>query len=261
MVPSLTSPIGRVMSADVAVPDHEREVRFYVRVLTTGKDPLWREDLMNREGIPVIGVGQRTALYADLPLQWMPHIQVADVATSVERALSRGGREFLHHRDGSGQSQWAVLADPDGAAFGIVPAVASDTVPEIRGGRIAGLELATPDPRATCGFYRHVVGWSVEDTDAGDARGQRVDHVLRAPDGEAVARVRGVQDVAYDLAPVWLIGLPVGDLNVSLARARQEGGEVVEVRRGPGDDPGYAVLRDPVGVCFALVQGYSRAWK
>lgn len=39
--------VGAVFSADIAVPEHARELRFYSRVLTTGDQPLWREDLMN----------------------------------------------------------------------------------------------------------------------------------------------------------------------------------------------------------------------
>ena len=71
--------VGGILSADIAVPGHEREVRFYSRVLGTGESPLWREDLMNNLGMPVIGLGARSAEYAHLPLQWTPHIQVADV--------------------------------------------------------------------------------------------------------------------------------------------------------------------------------------
>ena len=83
--------VGGVLSADIAVPEHEREVRFYSRVLSTGESPLWREDLMNNLGMPIIGLGARGTEHEMLPLQWMPHIQVADVATSVERALGLGG--------------------------------------------------------------------------------------------------------------------------------------------------------------------------
>ena len=51
---------GAVLSADIAVPDHEPVLRFYASVLATGTDPLWREaDLLNNLGIPVIGVGAR----------------------------------------------------------------------------------------------------------------------------------------------------------------------------------------------------------
>ena len=44
--------VGGVLSADIAVPQHEREMRFYSRVLTTGETPFWREDLMNNQAPP-----------------------------------------------------------------------------------------------------------------------------------------------------------------------------------------------------------------
>ena len=34
--------VGSVFSADIAAREHERELRFYSRVLTTGSGPLWR---------------------------------------------------------------------------------------------------------------------------------------------------------------------------------------------------------------------------
>ena len=72
--------VGGVLSADIAVPDHERELGFYSQVLTTGPAPLWRDDLTNNQGTPVIGLGARSPEYKALPLQWMPHFQVSDVA-------------------------------------------------------------------------------------------------------------------------------------------------------------------------------------
>jgi len=65
--------IGAVFSADMAVPDHERVVRFYSRVLSTGEQPLWREDdLMNNLGMPIFGLGEMSGECAELPRQWMP---------------------------------------------------------------------------------------------------------------------------------------------------------------------------------------------
>ncbi len=66
------SRVGGILSADIAFPEHERELRFYSRVLTTGENPLWREDLTNNQGTPVIGLGATSPEYDDLPLQWMP---------------------------------------------------------------------------------------------------------------------------------------------------------------------------------------------
>lgn len=249
------SGVGGVLSADVAVPEHERELRFYSRVLTTGRSPLWREDLMNSDGIPIIGLGERGPAHADLPLQWMPHIQVADVAASAERALRRGGRELMHHRNDHGQSRWAVLSDPDGAAFGIIPVVSPEAIPPLEGGRIAWLDLTVPDASGTRDFYRDVVGWYAEDVDMSDASGRYTDHVLCMPDGTSVAGVCHARGVNADLPPVWLICLPVGDLGESLSRVRDEGGQIVDARTGGSSDHAYAVIRDPVGLCLALVPG------
>lgn len=43
---------------------------------------------MNSIGIPIISLGQRSAEYPHLPLQWMPQTQVTDVTASVR---PRGG--------------------------------------------------------------------------------------------------------------------------------------------------------------------------
>jgi predicted enzyme related to lactoylglutathione lyase len=136
--------VGGVLSADIAVPEHEREVRFYSRVLSTGESPLWREDLMNNLGMPIIGLGARSPEHEMLPLQWMPHIQVADVATSVGRALRLGGSELMHGKDNDGKSQWAVLLDPNAAAFGIIPVVSAEELPASDG-------AASRDPSAPVG--------------------------------------------------------------------------------------------------------------
>ena len=252
--------VGAVLSADIAVPEHEREVRFYSRVLSTGTDPLWREDLMNNLGMPVIGLGERTAEYAHLPLQWMPHIQVADVAGSVRRALELGGSELMHARGDDGDSQWAVLRDPSAAAFGIIPVVPADSNPEGdeapssdaagAAGRISWLDLTVSDTSSTRDFYRQVIGWSVQDVEMKEAGERYADYEMLAEDGTAVAGVCHARGVNAGLPPVWMIYLPVGDLAESLRRVAEEGGEVIRATKG---EHVYAAVRDPVGACLALV--------
>lgn len=253
---------GTVLSADIAVPEHERELAFYSRILTTGDTPLWREDLMNNMGMPIIGLGERSSEYAELPLQWMPHIQVVDVGASAGRALARGGRELMHHKDDGGLSQWAVLLDPNGAAFGVVPIVPSEAIPPISGGsssgvmgRISWLDLTVSDAPATRDFYQEVVGWSVQDVEIEDAGGRYSDYAMCTSDGGAVAGVCHARGVNQGVPPVWMICLPVGDLAQSLARVPENGGEVVEARMGNDGEFAYAVVRDPVGAYLALVPG------
>ena len=248
--------VGGILSADIAVPEHEREVRFYSRVLTTGENPLWREDLMNNLGMPVVGLGPRGAEYAHLPLQWMPHIQVANVAASVKRALDLGGSELMH----DGKSQWAVLLDPNGAAFGIIPVVPSEAVPPTDGaaarvGCISWLDLTVSAASATRDFYRQVVGWSVQDAEMEDEGERYADYNMIGDDGNPAAGVRHARGVNLGLPPIWMISLPVGDLAESLRRVREGEGKVIKVTRGIDGEYTHAVVQDPVGAYLALVPG------
>ncbi len=252
--------VGGVLSADIAVPEHERVVRFYSRVLSTGENPLWREDLMNNLGMPIIGLGARSAEYAHLPLQWMPHIQVADVAASVERALDLGGSELMHGKDDDGKSQWAVLLDPNGAAFGIIPVVSADAISPTDGaaarvGRISWVDLTVSDASATRDFYRQVVGWSVQDVEMEDASERYADHNMCGDDGSPAAGVCNARGVNLGLPPIWMIYLTVGDLAESVRRVREEGGKIIKATRGDDGEYAYAVIQDLVGAYLALVPG------
>ena len=256
--PTMSDPlvprVGGILSADIAVPEHEREVRFYSRVLTTGENPLWREDLMNNLGMPVVGLGPRGAEYAHLPLQWMPHIQVANVAASVKRALDLGGSELMH----DGKSQWAVLLDPNGAAFGIIPVVPSEAVPPTDGaaarvGCISWLDLTVSAASATRDFYRQVVGWSVQDAEMEDEGERYADYNMIGDDGNPAAGVCHARGVNLGLPPIWMIYLPVGDLAESVRRVQEEGGKIIKATRGNDGEYASAVVQDLVGAYLALV--------
>lgn len=255
--------VGAVFSADIAVPEHDREVRFYSRVLGTGETPLWQESLLNNLGLPIIGLGALTEEYARLPLQWMPHIQVANVAESVKRALALGGTELMHSKSETGESSWAVLSDPNGAAFGLIPVVPEDHFPpasnetsekEEKVGRIAWIDLTVANAKETCDFYRQVVGWSVENVAMQDDEGDYVDFTMLNEDGSASAGICHARGANADLPPVWMLYLPVGDLAESLRRVEEEGGKVLKSVRDDDGKSVYAAIQDPVGVYLALIQ-------
>jgi predicted enzyme related to lactoylglutathione lyase len=255
--------VGAVQSADIAVPEHDRETRFYARVLRSGEPPLWNSDLMNNLGMPIIGLGARIPEYEDLPLQWMPHFQVADVATSTRRALEAGGRELMHAKDEAGTSQWAVLVDPNGAAFGIIPVPPAASIPEPNAdpsseagssiGRIGWIDLTIPDAEATRDFYARVIGWSVEPVAMEDGEERYADFNMLGDDGRPKAGICHARGANADLPPVWMLYLTVGDVGASLRAAEAEGGRVVRAVEDDGGGYVYAVLEDPVGVAFALM--------
>ncbi len=237
--------VGGVLSADIAVPEHERELSFYSQILTTGNAPLWREDLTNNHGTPVIGLGARAPECEALPLQWMPHFQVSDVGASAARALELGGTELMHAKSEDGQGQWAVLVDPIGAAFGAIPVVGgeSKTTDQPHGvGHIAWLTLVVADVSMACRFYEQVVGYS---TGSAEVDGG---FEMRRPDGVSAAEICHAGGDNAGIPPVWLLSLPVDDLEESLRLVRKGGGEIIK----GSTDAGRAVIRDPVGVYIAL---------
>jgi predicted enzyme related to lactoylglutathione lyase len=254
---------GGVLSADIAVPEHEREIRFYSRVLSTGNEPLWRKDLMNNLGMPVIGLGAISPEYAALPLQWMPHIQVTDVAASVQRALPFGATVLMEAKGETGSSQWAVLLDPNRAAFGMIPVISPEQMPPLnrassgagnRVGRISWLDLTVSDASSTRDFYRQVVGWSAQDVEMRDGEARYADYNMLGSDGKPAAGICHARGANTGLPPVWLLYLPVGDLGESLRIVEEEGGAIVKAIRDGGGKDAHAVVRDPVGAYFALTR-------
>lgn len=253
--------VGAVLSADIAIPNRTSAQRFYSHVLGTGEEPLWGADLRNNFGMSIIGLGARTEEHAALPVQWMPHIQVADVAASVERALALGGRELMHERDDDGSSQWAVLLDPNGAAFGLVQVVAPEALPDEESipeeepvGHIAWLDITVADAEATRDFYREVVGWTVEDIAMDDDGEAYADYSMVGEEGTMGAGVCHARGAIAGLPPVWIVYLPVGDLAESLRRVALEGGEVVWTMPGEDGAVAYAIIQDPAGAHLGLLQ-------
>jgi len=246
--------VGGVLSADIAVPDLERELGFYSAILTTGDNPLWRDDLMNNRGTPIIGLGARVPEYKALPLQWMPHFQVADVSASVVHALELGGEELMHSKSDIGQSQWAVLVDQVGAAFGVIPVVAAESDAantSERIGRISWLTLAVPEVSSSRDFYQKVVGWGAKTIEMEDGDGHSASFEMLRDNEISAAEICHNRGDYEGIPPVWLISLPVDDITESLRRTHESGGEVIKGNA----EANFAVIRDPVGVYIALRSG------
>lgn len=245
--------VGGVLSADIAVPDHEQEVAFYSNVLTTGKTPLWRDDLMNHLGTPVIGLGKRIPEYEILPVQWMPHFQVADVLATIAKAVDMGANVLMKSETDDVKSQWAAFVDPSGAAFGVIPVVSkhSSVGQNQRSGCIAGLSLTVADANASCEFYQRLFDWTSQPVKTPDQEGNPTVFEMQFDDKTTAAEICQAADEPDAIPAVWLLHLPVADLAESLRRVKAGGGEIIK----DFSNRGYAIVRDPVGVCLALRQG------
>jgi predicted enzyme related to lactoylglutathione lyase len=83
------------------------------------------------------------------------------------------------------------------------------------------------------------------------SRGECLHVEMLGEHGMVAADICQLRGEPSDLPSVWLIHLPVNDFAESLRRVRQRGGQVIVQNHSAGN----AVIRDPVGVYFALQAG------
>jgi len=118
-------------------------------------------------------------------------------------------------------------------------------------GSVTWTDLAVEDAERIRDFYSAVVGWTASGVDMGGYDDFNMnDPVTGAP----VAGVCHARGGAADLPPVWLIYVNVEDIEKSIARCVELGGQVISGPKGMGGQGRYCVIRDPAGAALALFE-------
>ena len=235
-----------LMTGDVAAAQV-----FYAKVLGWG---------MEEAGVPgmhytLAKVGSRqVAGLMDIPAHaegagpvWFGYILVGDVDAAAEQVKRAGGAVHRAPSDIPGVGRFAVVADPQGAAFMLfrgdgVPA--PDLAPGTPG-TVGWHELRVRDWPAAFAFYHDVFGWQKSDTvDMGPAGEYQVFSINNTWAG-------GMMNSAE--APPWLYYFCVENIDAAATRVGDAGGRVTN---GPHQVPGGSWIVhaiDPQGATLALV--------
>ena len=184
-----------------------------------------------------------------VPPHWLPYIGADDVDATVASA-ERFGAKVQHAPSDieNNVGRFAVLTDPQGAAFGVYrPGQAASGPP--RGapapGQYSWHELATSDAEAAFEFYSTLFGWqAMQRMDMGAAG----TYLIFGRDGQQRG---GMYKLTRAAGPHWLSYIEVASADTAAAAARDAGAKVVN---GPMDVPGGRVvqLTDPTGALFAV---------
>jgi len=235
---------------ELVTTDHDAAMAFYAKV--TG----WmiadsgmtdrRYSILTAGSNPLGGI-----IAMDVPRPfWLGYVAVDDVDAYVGKVTAAGGS--LHHaaEDIPGVGRFAVVADPQGAAFVLFKGSSTDMPPlpaQYTPGSMTWHELHTTDPEAAFSFYSGLFGWT---KDQGLDMGEMGTYQLVAIDGNAIGAMYRDSQAPH---PHWLYYVGTEDIDAAMARTKDAGGTVF---MGPQEVPGGAwifVGGDPQGGTFAMV--------
>jgi len=118
-------------------------------------------------------------------------------------------------------------------------------------GSITWTDLTVENAERIRDFYSAVVGWTTSGVDMGGYD----DFNMNDPEtGTPIAGVCHARGGNADLPPVWLIYVNVEDIEKSIARCIELGGQVISGPKGVVGQGRYCVIRDPAGAALALFE-------
>ena len=202
------------------------------------------------DGDPVGGMLQREHTYQkEKGSRWVGIISVADVKAAAHYAVDHGGKVIVPPRVLAGRGEVALLADPEGAPFGVMRSSSGDP-PDFQAEdrQWMWIELWAKDPEKMAQFYSGLAGYEIESTERPDGR---TDYLLATGD---YVRCSIIPSPAPSLPSAWLPYLRVNDVKAAAAQVAQAGGRVVlapdpKVREGR-----VALVEDPAGAPIGLAQ-------
>ena len=206
--------------------------------------------LIRNEESPLAGMIRHPATDEDVLLsRWVGLLSVDDVDATTDSIREAGGSVLLETVTLRGRGQVALVADPEGARFGLLAAESGDppdAMPEP--GRWLWHELWANSASSAADFYRQTIGYSIKPT--GRARGKIEQHLVSG----GFPRAGIIEYGASGLPSAWLHYIRVTDVHKAVERVKKAGGSVLiaptrEFRKGRA-----AVIVDPMGAPLGIAE-------
>ena len=242
---------GRFVWHDLMTTDPAAATTFFTGVIGWGTqawDGPTPYTMWTANGVPVGGVMQLPP-DAGAPTHWMGYISTPDVDATIAAAGALGAAVMVPATDIPNVGRFAVLTDPQGAAFAVYASAGGDADPAPPGpGEFSWHELYTTDVDAAFDFYQKLFGWQKTSAmDMGEMGVYQMFGIGEIPFG-------GMMKKAAEMPgpPGWQHYVKVDDVKRVAEVVKQKGGQVVN---GPMEVPGgdyIANCIDPQGGMFSI---------
>lgn len=245
---------GRFVWHELLTTDTKAAAGFFTKLIgwktrPWPQDPSYAMFFVGKQSVAGLMTLPDDAKAMGAPPNWLTYIGTPDVAATVRQVLSLGGRVLKETQQLPSVGSFAVLQDPQGAAFGVyTPEQSAPDAPAAEGD-FSWHELATTDWQAALAFYQRVFGWEAgTPMDMGPGLGM---YQIVSRNGRMVGglfnKPAEMQGPAF-----WLPYIRVKDSRQTAAAAQKLKGKIIN---GPMEVPGgdwIAQGMDLQGAVFAV---------
>lgn len=180
---------------------------------------------------------------------WFPYLHEPQVEARIATVAAAGGAVYMPATEVPGVGRFAMLADPQGAAFYVMAPVGAGASPAFSPERIGHggwNELQAADLDAARAFYAAQFGWQSRGDAAHPAGGQCFG---TASGDELGAMVQGDPGTRA----WWLCAFNCDDIDAATRRLRAAGGKALDGLRRLPNGKWLLPAEDPQGARFGLV--------
>ncbi len=248
--------VGKPIFLELVTPDLDASELFYGQMFgwrfraTEDKAPDYAVATINDH--PVAGLIRREVAG---PLTrkpaWLTMFSVRDADATKVLAEQYGAHVVRPPKDIPGLGRQAIYADPQGAIFGTLVSVSGDPEDELVPlGQWIWSSLHTTDPDTDAGFYQSIFSYQVFDLPDDNGGG----HFMLASDEYARASVNRLPAGQAYRYPYWLNYIRVLNTDDTITKLRALGGKVIVPPHSDRHGGQIAVVSDPNGAAFGLLE-------
>jgi predicted enzyme related to lactoylglutathione lyase len=261
-LPALNSPpsgehhAGKMVWADLITPDLAAAEKFYGGLFGWTFQPVHAGDVNYAvamlDGRPIGGLVEKAIPTGQHKQSaWLTFLAASDVDSVKKVAVSHGAKVLADIKSYPMRGRQIVLSDPEGAVFALLASSSGDTPDYLAAnGDWIWTSLHAKDAGAEAAFYQNLLGYDVFDLPSDDG----MEHLVLSTDNYARASANDLARGSARRHSHWLNFVRVENAAESAAKAAAMGGRVLVEPRVDRNGGMLAVVADPAGAPFGLME-------
>jgi predicted enzyme related to lactoylglutathione lyase len=261
-LPALNSPpsgehhAGKMVWADLVTPNLAAAEKFYGTLFgwTFQSTRAGNSDyaVAMLDGRPIAGMLEKAIPSGGRHQSaWLTFLAASDVDSVKKTALAHGAKLLAGDRSYPMRGQQCVLSDPEGAVFALLASSSGDPPDYLPvAGEWIWTSLHAKDAGAEAAFYQQLFSYDVFEAPSDDG----LEHLILSSDNYARASANDLERDSAHRHSHWLNFVRVNSAVETAAKVRALGGRVLVEPRPDRQGGMLAVVADPAGAPFGLME-------